>query len=353
MFMTNETKKLMIFRFSAMGDVAMTVPVIQALLKSYPDTEVVMVSRPFFEPLFASLPRTKFVGVDLKQTYKGLWGLFRLYKFLKQEKPDAIADLHDVLRTKILSAFFKLGGFTNIAVIDKGRAEKKALIRPQNKIFKPLKTTHRRYAEVFDKLGFHVDIQHFKPVLPPLSNQVKLFLAPLQDQKVMGIAPFAAHKGKQYPLEKMQEVIRLLLKKDADLVILLFGGGKTEKTLLDDLEQIDRNRVINVAGIFSFEEELQLISRLQLMLSMDSGNGHLAALFGVPVLTIWGATHPYAGFAPFNQPDENWILPDLKQFPQLPTSVYGNKTFEGFEKVWNTIKPDAVVEKILSLLHQL
>ena len=143
----------------------------------------------------------------------------------------------------------------------------------------------------------------------------------------------------------------MLLEKDNKIVILLFGGGSREKQLLDELEQIDRNRIVNVAGVFSFEEELQIISRLQVMLSMDSGNGHLAALFGVPVVTIWGATHPYAGFAPFNQPVENQILPDLKQFPQLPTSVYGNKTFDGFEKVWDTIKPEKIVERILSLSH--
>ena len=87
------------------------------------------------------------------------------------------------------------------------------------------------------------------------------------------------------------------------------------------------------------------------MLSMDSGNGHLAALFGVPVVTIWGATHPYAGFAPFNQPAENQILPDLKGFPQLPTSVYGNRTFEGFENVWESIKPEEIAAKILRWVH--
>ena len=343
--------KVMIFRFSAMGDVAMTIPVLQALLNTYDDVEIVVVSRPFFAPFFKNLPRTEFVGIDLKQKYKGLPGLFRLYRFLKTKQPDAIADLHDVLRTKILRTFFRLGGFSKITVIDKGRAEKKTLTRLQNKILKPLKTTHQRYAEVFEKLKFPVDLKQFKAILPDLSNQTKLFLAPLSDKKIMGIAPFAAHEGKQYPIEKIKETIHLLLKKDDKIVILLFGGGNREKKLLDELEQIDRNRIVNVAGVFSFEEELQIISRLQVMLSMDSGNGHLAALFGVPVVTIWGATHPYAGFAPFNQPAENQILPDLKQFPQLPTSVYGNKTFEGFEKVWDTIKPDEVAKAIENIIY--
>ena len=343
--------KVMIFRFSAMGDVAMTIPVLQALLNTYDDLEIVVVSRPFFEPFFKNLSRTEFIGVDLKHKYKGLPGLFRLYRFLKTKQPDAIADLHDVLRTKILRTFFRLGGFSKIAVIDKGRAEKKALTRLQNKILKPLKTTHQRYAEVFEKLGFSVDLKQFEPDFPDFSKHVSITLAFLSDYKIIGIAPFAAHEGKQYPLEKIKEIIQLLLEKDKDIRILLFGGGEYEEQILDDLEEIYINRVYNTVGYFSFEEQLQLISYLQVMLSMDSGNGHLAALFGVPVITIWGATHPYAGFAPFNQPAENQILPDLKQFPQLPTSVYGNKTFEGFEKVWETIKPKEVVDKILRLIH--
>ena len=343
--------KLMVFRFSAMGDVAMTVPVLQALLNIYEDVEIVVVSRPFFKPFFKNLPRTEFIGVDLNKKYKGLPGLFRLYRYLKTKQPDAIADLHDVLRTKILKTFFRLGGFHKIAVIDKGRAEKKALIRSQNKMFKPLKTTHQRYAEVFNKLGFSVDLKRFEPDFPDFSKHVSLFFAFLSDYKIIGIAPFATHKGKQYPLEKIKEIIRLLLEKNEDISILLFGGGEYEEQLLDELEEIYIDRVYNTVGYFSFEEQLQLISSLQVMLSMDSGNGHLAALFGIPVITIWGATHPYAGFAPFNQPDENQILPDLIQFPQLPTSVYGNKTFDGFEKVWDTIKPEEVVERILSLIH--
>ena len=328
----------------------MTVPVLQALLNTYDELEIVMVSRPFFAPMFKDLPRVKFVGVDLKKDYKGVPGLYRLFRFLKKEHPDAIADLHDVLRTKVLDSFFRLNGY-KVAVIYKGRAAKKALTRPENKIFKPLKTTHQRYADVFEKLGYAVDLEKFTSLKPELSKQVDLFLSPVSGRKIVGIAPFAAHEGKQYPLDKIKEVIRLLLEKDDEVIVMLFGGGSREKALLDELESMNRNRIINVAGVFTFEEELQVISRLKVMLSMDSGNAHLAVLYGVPVVSIWGATHPYAGFVPFNQPEENQILPDLKKFSQLPTSVYGNKTFDGFEAVWDSIEPETIVTKILELGH--
>ena len=86
------------------------------------------------------------------------------------------------------------------------------------------------------------------------------------------------------------------------------------------------------------------------MLSMDSGNAHIAAMLGVKVITLWGATHPFAGFKPFNQPDDFCITSDREQFPFLPTSVYGNKKVEGYENAMRSILPETVVSKINSVL---
>lgn len=343
-----DKKNIMVFRFSAMGDVAMSVPVLKAVTEQNEGVKIIMVSRPFFAPLFKDLPEVDFVPADFKNKYKGITGLLKLYKDLKKYPAGYLADLHDVLRTKILRKLFVLNG-KKIAHIDKGRKEKKALTREKNKIFKALKSTHERYADVFRKLGFEVDLSQVDFLeKPALSSHVSLFLENFKEGKLIGIAPFAAHEGKQYPLEKIKEVIRLLLEKDPELNILLLGGGKEEKKKLDELEKINRNRVVNIAGIFPFEEELQIISRLDSLLSMDSGNGHLAALYGVPVISLWGATHPFAGFVPFGQAKENQILPDRKKYPQLPVSIYGNKTFEGFEKVWDDIKEEEVVRRLLS-----
>lgn len=341
----NPKQRILVFRFSAMGDVAMTVPVLQALVAQNPQVEVVVISRVFFAPFFKELQGVSFVGIDLKNKYKGLLGLFRLYKELKKYQPDAIADLHDVLRTKVLRTFFRLSGFS-IQKIDKGRAEKKALTRVKNKKFKALKTTHERYADVFRRLGYTLDLETVQPVRKDLSSQVRLFLQNFESDKLVGIAPFAAHMGKQYPLSKIKEIINMLLKEE-HLSILLFGGGAEEKKQLQALEGINRNRVVNVAGMFSFEEELQIISRLNAMLSMDSGNAHIAALYGVPVTSIWGATHPFAGFAPFKQKASQQLHPDLQKYPQLPTSIYGNKTVEGFDQIWDSIHPEEVAKTIL------
>ena len=108
--------------------------------------------------------------------------------------------------------------------------------------------------------------------------------------------------------------------------------------------------MVNLAGNLSLEEELNVISNLDVMLSMDSGNGHLAAMLGKKVITIWGVTHPFAGFVPFNQPEEQQLLSDRKLFPKIPTSIYGNKFPEGYEQAAGSISPETIVSKIKDVI---
>ena len=146
----------------------------------------------------------------------------------------------------------------------------------------------------------------------------------------------------------MQKVINELAH-DSTNKILLFGGGKEEIQKLNEFKNNYEN-VIVVAGKLNFKAELQLISNLNVMLSMDSGNAHIAAMLGVNVITLWGATHPYLGFKPFNQPMENCLVSDRTKYPLLPTSVYGNKIVEGYEETMRTILPQKVVNKVQEIL---
>ena len=86
------------------------------------------------------------------------------------------------------------------------------------------------------------------------------------------------------------------------------------------------------------------------MLAMDSGNGHLAANYGIPVITIWGVTHPCLGFAPFGQAQANWLLPDLEKYPAIPTSVYGKSYPNGYENAINSIPVEQVVDLIYKII---
>ncbi|WP_426090579.1 glycosyltransferase family 9 protein [Flavobacterium sp. DSR3-2] len=338
-------------RLSAMGDVAMTVPVLRAFVSQHPDVKITVISRPFFKPFFEGIPNLSFFAFDEKKRHKGVAGLLRLFQDLKYLNVDAFADLHNVLRSKIVRSLFALSG-KKVASVDKGRTEKKALTQPENKVFQQLPTMFERHVKVFEQFGFTVDLSH--PVFPDkaiLSHEILTIIGE-KKHKLIGIAPIAQYDSKVYPLDLMQQVIDKLAL-DTTHTILLFGGGKKEIELLNSLASNKKN-VINMAGQLKLHQELQLISNLDVMLSMDSGNAHIAAMLGVKVITLWGATHPYAGFSPFNQALENAIVSDRKLFPKLPTSVYGNKKVAGYEDAMRTILPESIVLKTKNVLlnHQ-
>lgn len=326
-----------------MGDVAMTVPVLRAFVKQYPEVKLTVISRPFFKPFFDGIPNLDFFVFDEKERHKGFLGLVRLFKDVSKLKVDAFADLHNVLRSKVVGSLFALSGKKR-ATVDKGREGKKELTRAENKIFTPLPTMFERHAKVFEELGFSLDLSN--PQFPEKANLSEDILEIIgnKNQKLIGIAPFAQYDSKVYPLDLMKEVVAKLAE-NSSYKILLFGGGKKEIEILDSVAQPFEN-VINMAGKIKFQQELQLISNLDVMLSMDSGNAHIAAMLGVKVITLWGATHPYAGFLPFNQSLENALTSDRNQYPQLPTSVYGNKTVEGYEDAMRSISPNEIVQKI-------
>ncbi|MCA0131313.1 glycosyltransferase family 9 protein [Winogradskyella alexanderae] len=330
-------KHILVIRFSAMGDVAMVVPVLRALSNQYPNLKITVLTRAFFKPLFQGIRNVEVYPADLKGKHKGLVGLYKLSEELKKLKFDAVADLHNVLRSKVLKILFY---GKNIVQLDKGRSEKRALVSGAS--FRQLKTTHERYADVFRTLGFLLDLSKTEiPPKLPLKNELKGLL-PKDNLPLVGIAPFAAHKSKMYPLNKMEKVIAELSKF---YQVYLFGGGENEIKILRDIAA-RYDGVVSVAGHLSFENELKLISNLDLMLSMDSGNAHIASIFGVKVISIWGVTHPYAGFAPFGQPIEFAMLADRSEYPLIPTSIYGNKYPEGYEDCAGSIPINNIVSKV-------
>lgn len=332
-------------RLSAMGDVAMTVPVLRAFSTQYPEVKITVISRPFFKPLFDTIPNISFFAFDEKIRHKGFMGLFRLFQDLKVLNIDAFADLHNVLRSQIVRTLFAFSG-KKMAAVDKGREAKGELTRAENKIFKQLPSMFEGHAHVFEALGFPLDLSNSIFPEKTILDEETTSIIGSTTQKLIGIAPFAQYDSKVYPLDLMQEVINKLAD-DQKNTILLFGGGEKEIETLNSFSKGKEN-VIVVAGKIRFQQELQLISNLDVMLSMDSGNAHIAAMFGIKVITVWGATHPFAGFLPFNQPIENALVSDRNLFPKLPTSVYGNKKIDGYEDAMRTIPVDKIVSKIQS-----
>jgi ADP-heptose:LPS heptosyltransferase len=206
-----------------------------------------------------------------------------------------------------------------------------------------------RHVDTFKKLGFSIDLSNPKfPQKVNLAEDILKITGEKTTQKWIGIAPFAQYDSKVYPQDLMEKVIEELAS-DTTNKIFLFGGGNKEIEILNSFSNAKGN-VINVAGKLKLQQELDLISNLDVMLSMDSGNGHMSTMLGIKVITLWGATHPFAGFAPFNQPLENCLVSDREKFPLLPTSVYGNKKVEGYGDAMRSIPPEKVVFSIQSQL---
>lgn len=297
--------RVLAYRFSAFGDVAMLVPVFKEFLEQNPDVELIMLSRKNFEDLFQDIPRLHFKGIDLKE-YQGFFGLKRLSQEIFEEyQPQMVGDFHNVLRSNILNLFFRLKGLP-VHQLDKGRAEKKTLVKISNLNKTPLKKTTERYADIFRKMGFSLMLSH---QLTPI----------IQHKEGIGFAPFAQHFGKMLPLEKSFELAKEIAQTKK---VYFFGGGKSETEILNQWEKEIPNTE-SLAGKLSLNEELQKIAHLEVMISMDSANMHLASLVGTRCISVWGATHPFAGFLGYGQSDEDII--QIKDLTCRPCSVFGNK----------------------------
>ncbi|MET0393249.1 MAG: glycosyltransferase family 9 protein [Chitinophagaceae bacterium] len=338
-------RHLLVFRFSALGDVAMTIPVIRLLLDRYPGLQVSLVSDPFMQPLTEGIERLHFYPADTKAKFRGIKGLYALSRQIRKDIAcDAIADLHNVLRTKLLR-FFLAG--KPVAVIDKGRKEKKELTRPVDKKLRPLKTMFQRYADVFAGVGLPVQLNVNGGIVPRTANLKTINLSAINGP-VAGIAPFAKHAAKLYPPDKMKEVVSMLSQYPG-ITILLFGSP-AEAPILQEWER-EIPHVYSLAGTMSFAEELDVIAGLDVMVSMDSANMHLASLYGIPVVSVWGGTHPFLGFYGWGQPPDNAVQLDL---PCRPSSVFGNKPcpVHGNAGCMNGITPAMIHDKVTDVLKR-
>lgn len=312
-----------------MGDVVLLVPVLRSLLATYPEVEVTVATRPKFASFFKGLKGVNVFAADVDTTYKGLNGLYRLFKDLHKQKFELVIDEHDHLRTKVLRTFFFLGGVP-VQTFTKGRAEKKKITRTGSKVIKQLPHTVERYHQAFAQAGYEFKLTtgpHLQPTTENIKN-VQEWLSThhlSKKEKWIGIAPFAMHKSKIWPVENYQPLLQELLSKNT-YRFFLFGGGKKEVDFFNTLKEAFPNQVTVAAGVLKLDQELALMQQLDLMLCVDSSNMHLATLTGTPLLSIWGGTHPSVGFGPFQRDKESILQISEQELPCRPCSVYGKET---------------------------
>lgn len=341
--------RILIIRFSAIGDVAMTIPIIYSFANQYPQIDITVLSRKVLEPLFQEMPENvHYFAADLKGRHKGIFGIYRLFKDLKPLHFDMVADFHNVIRTKLLRLFFWMA-HVRIESVKKGRMGKQKLIRRRHKLLINQKSSFRRFADVLETLGYPI-LMNFSSIYGSERGDLSKIATTIPSKgtdKWIGIAPFAKHEGKIYPLA-LQERVVAHFATAPHVKVFLFGGGKDEANVFDNwLKKYPS--VISTVGKLNMSTELILMSHLDVMLSMDSANMHMASLVDIPVISIWGATHPYAGFMGWKQLPVNTIQLDM---PCRPCSVYGESPcYRGDYACMNNIEPERVIKKIEGIIY--
>ena len=329
-------KRLLTLRLSALGDVAMTIPAIYSLARRYPELQIDVVTRPFFARLFINRPANVSLNeADFSGSNKGIGGMWRLLKKLSKLHPDMVADLHNVLRTWQIDAWMRLRG-VRVKMVDKNRRARRRLFT--EKVAQP--NYIDRYVDVFRRLGYPVELTFRSlfeevPAQPPFEPM----------HPAVGVAPFARYYNKTYPPEMMRRAVEQLCHEGFN--VYLFGGrGREEAELASWAADIDG--CTSVAGAYPIEQELALMSRMNVMVSMDSANQHLASLVGVPVVSIWGSTTPACGFMAYRQSPDNVIVASL---PCQPCSVAGSPTCPlGHLDCLCSIQPQTIVGKVKQLI---
>lgn len=317
-------RHILVTRFSALGDVAMTIPVIYGACAANPQCTFTVLTRRPADKLFVGAPPNLRIHAVDTSLYKGPSGMKRLLaEMRRQYGVDTLVDLHDVLRTKLMRMWAHLSGM-KVSHVDKGRARRRALTRSRRKHVVPLTPMTERYREAFNDAGLEV-AGNFTSIYGGGRGDAVLFAAatpPRQKGETWtGVAPFAAHPGKIYPEERMAEVIAALAGRPGAKVFV-FGAGETESAAIDRMAAGHPN-VVNMARLrIGIAAELALMSHCDTVLAMDSANMHMASLAGTRAVSIWGATHPYTGFYGYRQDPADAVQLDMTC---RPCSIFGNK----------------------------
>lgn len=341
---------ILVIRLSAMGDVALSLPVLRSA-----DTGnygILMLTRTPFAGFFSNIEGLEVFRADTGGRHKGLAGIIRLYRDINSSyRIRMVLDLHSVLRSWVLGLLYLLKG-AGVYRIDKGRKAKRDFIKHRQS--SDLPHTVDRYRDVFLRAGFRAG----KPVIPAFSlsgdaekEADKIIAGSIPEgHMIVAVSPFAKHRTKMWPSGKMKSLMSLLTEKEK-VFFLLFGGREEEVSLALLAGGFDNSLV--VAGKYDLQTELALISRVSFMISMDSSNMHMAALSGIPTVSIWGGTHPDTGFGPVGTQAHLQIGLRLEDPDCRPCTVFGKGDCirEDIKyRCLEDISPDMVYNKMKGLM---
>lgn len=326
----------LILRLATLGNVAMTVPVVASLSKRYPNDRFIFAAKKDLGAMFASMPNVEFYEVDNHLDWKGVFALWRRLR----DKIDAVVDLQDVPRTRVLRALMRLSG-KQVTSVRYGRW-RKHLITVFGLWQEQLPSEFARYQEAFRRAGLETNDGFESLPENGSAAQVVVERFGVKEGRWIGLAPFAKSKSNMLPYRVTKDIIELLTK-DQNTRVFLFGAGAVECEMLRQWASVFP-RTESVAGQLKLKEELELMRKLDVMICMDSANQHLSSLVGLRAVSVWCGTHPMIGFAGWKQKPE-----DIVQRNDLrcrPCTCHGTNHCRYGNFACRDIKAETIVQQI-------
>lgn len=273
--------KILVIRFSSIGDIVLTTPVVRCIRQQMPDAEIHYLSKKEFAPILSSNPNIDKLHL-LGDDFEGLM------KILKEEHFDFVADLHHNVRTaRVKSALnVKSGSFP------KKNIEKWVLVNLRVNTM-PDESIVTRYFQAVKSIGIHDDglgLDYFIPEHAKITNDdIPTSHWPGYVACVIGGSFFT----KKLPVEQW----RKFCESVAFPVMLL--GGADDSDAGREIAALDPIKIYNSCGKFNINESAALIERARVVVSNDTGLMHIAAAFKKPVFSLWGNTSPELGMFPY------------------------------------------------------
>ena len=338
--------KVLIIRFSSLGDVVLATSVVESILSSHSSPELFLLTKQDYASLFQNDPRLKVLSFQSNiGNIKQIAQLWRTAKVLRQTKFDLVLDLQRNPRSLLLRL---LSGSKKVVTYPKGHLQRKSFVKKKN--------FEKPYTHAVDRYNMAL-----KEADIPISTRLpKLFLSQKEERlardflrergvsltrPLVGIHFGAKHPAKEWGDEKFAELTRMLAK-EVDLNVLVIPSKEDSSQ-----EKLFREGGRNIfwTGALSLSELKAVISRCEVLICNDSGVMHVAVGLGVPVVAVFGPTHPCLGFYPLGEDD---ILLSSYEYCS-PCSLHGEeKCFRDKKYCMENIPVDKVFDATVSILSK-
>jgi len=338
----------LIIRFSSLGDIVLTSPVIRSLKQKFPKSQIFFLTKSQYHDLLKNDPNIfSLIEFDPKEKHKGISGFLKLVEELKTFNFDLVVDLHANLRSFLIRHLLK----TKLKI----KYDKRWLARFLLVHFKLINVksidTVDSYLGALEKIGVNSSEKGSKIFLDQEGENVLTdFLVEKNIEKdniVVGIHPGARWETKRWNEEKFTQVCRILNQK-AKVKIILFGD-RNDRELIEKISSQALNRKLFKAVNLPLNKFMSLIKRCDCFITNDSGPMHLASALGVPVVAIFGPTHPKLGFSPL-APESMVLTANVKC---SPCSLHGEKKCHKKSRLcMELIQPEMVADAVEGFLQR-